>query len=61
MSNMSYCRFQNTVADLRDCYEHMELIEGHTELDARQVLIKLCVDLAIDYGHEIGRQVEEVD
>ena len=23
MSNMSYCRFQNTLQDLRDCYEEM--------------------------------------
>lgn len=21
MSNMSYCRFQNTLGDLQDCYE----------------------------------------
>ena len=24
MGNMSYCRFQNTYGDLRDCFENME-------------------------------------
>ena len=24
MSNMSYCRFQNTLHDLRDCMNHIE-------------------------------------
>lgn len=24
MSNMSYCRFQNTLGDLGDCYENMD-------------------------------------
>ena len=24
MSNMSYCRFENTYKDLRDCVEHIE-------------------------------------
>ena len=23
MSNMSYCRFENTLQNLEDCYEHM--------------------------------------
>jgi len=52
MGNMSYCRFRNTVKDLRDCYESMgndeELSEEETE--AKEELIKLCVDIAIDYG-----------
>lgn len=24
MSNMSYCRFENTLADLEDCYDNIE-------------------------------------
>ena len=24
MSNMSYCRFQNTVQDLQDCYDNID-------------------------------------
>lgn len=61
MSNMSYCRFRNTVADLRDCMEHLEdntndLAEG--EAKARLRLINACVEIALDYGHEIDREVE---
>lgn len=31
MSNMSYCRFQNTASDMRDCLNHV-----HDELDPRE-------------------------
>ncbi len=61
MSNMSYCRFENTLNDLRDCYDHIdeteELSPGETK--ARERLIKLCVDIALDYCDEIGRAVTE--
>ena len=62
MSNMSYCRFRNTVADLRDCMEHLEdntndLAEG--EAKARLRLINVCVDIALDYGREVDREVED--
>jgi len=30
-----------------------------SELRARKRLIEYCVDIAVDYGHEIGREVEE--
>jgi len=46
MSNMSYCRFQNTLGDLEDCFEHFE-IEGEDDLSmeeaqAREDMIELC-------------------
>lgn len=28
MANMSYCRFENTLADMKDCLEHI-----HDEID----------------------------
>ena len=68
MSNMSYCRFQNTAPDLQDCMQNMDEIDQHdpdlsdnnkSELRARKRLIEYCVDIAVDYGHEIGREVEE--
>lgn len=47
MSNMSYCRFQNTRSDFRDCDEALEeLIDGsgdplsEDELDAAKSLAK---------------------
>ena len=26
MGNMCYCRFQNTLRDLKDCHEHIEIL-----------------------------------
>lgn len=53
MSNMSYCRFQNTLQDLRDCYEHMGEDElSEEEEKARQELLKLCQRIADDYEPE---------
>ena len=64
MPNMSYCRFQNTVGDLEDCYDHIDLNENdlsQDEEDARKRLIKICVDIALEYGDQIDREVIESD
>ena len=56
MSNMSYCRFQNTLGDLDDCYENMDAIGKDTseeELAARLHLIALCKNIADEYADEI--------
>jgi hypothetical protein len=54
MSNMSYCRFHNTLGDLRDCLEHLEeKLDPKNDSDeyhARERLIKLCCDIAQDFG-----------
>ena len=53
MSNMSYCRFRNTLLDLRDCYDCMDEVPNEAEeARARLRLIKLAVQIAGDYGHE---------
>lgn len=54
MSNMGYCRFQNTLGDLRDCYNHIEDVEdlSEEEAKARKRIVKLCLTIAdesIDY------------
>jgi hypothetical protein len=47
MGNMSYCRFQNTVSDLEDCYEHMDDEDLSPEEErARTRLIGICQDIA---------------
>lgn len=52
MANMSYVRFQNTLADLRDCYEHMDWMDidsadlSDEEMLAAKKLIKLCKRIA---------------
>ncbi len=55
---MSYCRFRNTLDDLRDCHEHMDdpdvADSGDTEeAQARRQLIRTCVEIAADYGDEL--------
>lgn len=52
MSNMSYCRFENTLSDLLDCEEALE--EAGTELSeseerARRELIEACKRIVDDY------------
>jgi len=52
MSNMSYCRFQNTYKDLEDCYENWDnnLDEDEVEeKEAKKKLLKLCKDIVEDY------------
>lgn len=51
MANMGYCRFQNTLADLHDCYDRMgneDLSEA--EQKACVELIGLCEMITSDYG-----------
>lgn len=48
MTNMDYCRFQNTVQDLEYCYEHITdrpSSMSEEEDRARQRLIKICKDI----------------
>jgi len=65
MANKSYCRFQNTLGDLRDCLDSMmaKLIEGEgdegdefttisgKEANARKQLIETCVEI-LSFAHE---------
>ncbi len=54
MSNMSYCRFQNTLGDLRDCYEALPYPDDLSEDEkyAMKQLIKLCATITEEYGEE---------
>jgi hypothetical protein len=45
MSNMSYCRFQNTLSDLRDCANHIDDILGEEEHEARLDLYDICKEI----------------
>jgi hypothetical protein len=61
MGNMSYCRFQNTVIDLDDCYDNIDDTDNMSdeELRARKKLIKICCDIALDFGDEIDMHISE--
>lgn len=54
MGNMSYCRFQNTLPDLRDCHEALNEEQffnlSEDEQAAAKQLIKRCVEIAEDFG-----------
>lgn len=43
--NMSYCRFENTVQDLQDCYDNLLDDLSEREARARRQLIELCRDI----------------
>jgi len=50
MPNMNYCRFSNTLSDLKDCCQYMDdQAESPEEEEAKQKLIKLCRAIAADY------------
>lgn len=62
MSNMSYCRFENTARDFADCVANMDADSlSESEARAREDLIQMAVEMALNYGAEIGREVEEVE
>ena len=61
MGNLSYAHFRNTLQDLRDCYENMYDDDlGEEEAAARLRLIKLCVEIAEEYEHEVQPELEAV-
>lgn len=53
--NMSYCRFQNTFADLKACERALSDDDelSPTEKRYRDKLILLCIKIAEDYKSEI--------
>ena len=54
MANASYCRFQNTLRDLRDCSEALDDEEHRgisiEEQDAVKKLISLCGEISAEYS-----------
>lgn len=57
MGNMSYCRFSNTLSDLRDCNNNLVESLSKEEHDARKKLIKLCKSIVDDCFDEDGEPV----
>ena len=55
MANMSYCRFENTLADLQDCEQALAENENLSPMEARAMvrLITLCIGIAKHYGPPI--------
>lgn len=62
MSNMSYCRFQNTLDDLKDCDEHFgDRDLSLEEIKARNKMLKLCEKIANDYYEMEEKETFEED
>jgi hypothetical protein len=45
MPNMSYCRFENTLGDLVDCFENINKETNSRDENYRQRMIDLFTDL----------------
>jgi hypothetical protein len=56
MANMSYCRFENTLADLQDCFDHLDDFDNgelsKSEAHAAYKLIILAAQIAESYGDD---------
>jgi len=68
MSNMSYCRFENTLSDFRDCIFALEgLDEGEepalsrTEAQAAAKLLSLAAELGATLADFCGTEVQDLD
>jgi hypothetical protein len=69
MSNMSYCRFQNTSRDFRDCLENLRTLRANgglgyndmEELAARRALIHDAALLLQEIGAEDIYDHREID
>ena len=54
MPNMSYCRFENTMDDLRDCLRHItRKAENNYDEQARQAMIELFDEVATDWDGDV--------
>ena len=62
MPNMSYCRFRNTLADLRDCREALDNRPALSEEEgqAARELIQLCMLIVRDYLPDDGAVIEPI-
>ena len=62
MGNMSYCRFENTMNDLRDCLNHIHKeCDNSYDENARQQMIELFMEVASQYeGDVVGYSQEQM-
>jgi hypothetical protein len=59
MANMSYCRFRNTLQDLRDCYYNMNGSLTGEEFYSREALVELCKSIGEEFGDMNFKEEEE--
>ena len=57
MPNMSYCRFRNTLPDLRDCLNNMWNVSSETEAKCRKSLVAVAIAIV----EESENNKEDID
>ena len=64
MGNMSYCRFENTLRDLRDCRKDMSETDfyelSETEQEARNKLVALCKEISEQFEEEEMKKIIKI-
>ena len=51
---MSYCRFENTMIDLKDCLHHInQEAENDRDESARQEMLELFKEIFEDWGGDV--------
>lgn len=50
MPNMSYCRFENTLRALRDCFNHMDDEDLSEEEESARIELIQTSKLVAEYG-----------
>lgn len=68
MSNMSYCRFQNTASDFQDCVVNLRSLDPNNpsentmaERSARGNLIRLAAEMLASVGIEDPEDTHAID
>lgn len=62
MANMSYCRFENTLRDLRDCYNNMDNDNlSKSEFYARKQMIEMCANIINQHEDLLDEEFVEDD
>ena len=58
--NMSYCRFENTVNDMLDCVNNMDISESAStyEKRARKQFVEICAQVAEQYREELEDEID---
>ncbi len=55
MANSSYCRFENTFHDLKDCYNNWSDADSESELKFQEKLLRLANKIVITYGSQLNK------
>ena len=57
MANMSYCRFENTLRDLQDCYANMDNDDlSKSEFYMRRRMVELCINIVERYDELVNEE-----